>query len=89
MRAPELAALGGALGKLGGGYRKLASRQRPVPEHVRQAIAEFVPKVDDALMRGAAMRTGVAAIFDERDRSVGIAEDMVFLGIDRRIEPLS
>jgi hypothetical protein len=40
-------------------------------------------------MRGATMRAGVAAIFDERDWSVGISKNMVFLGIDRRIEPLS
>jgi hypothetical protein len=59
-----------------------------VAESVGEAITELVAQVDDAIMGAAAMGAGVAAIFDQHDRGVGGAEDMVLGRVDRRVERL-
>ena len=52
------------------------------------AIAELVAQVDDPFVRGAAVRAGVAAIFDEHDRRIGRAEEGVLVGVEQRLEPM-
>ena len=56
------------LDELGRAAREVAAGQRAVAEHVAQAVAELVAHLRDALVGGAAMRAGVAAVLDQRDR---------------------
>ena len=54
---------------------------------MRQPLAKVVAQVNDAIMRRTAVEAGVAAIFHERDRGIGRAEDMVLVRVDRGREP--
>ena len=88
VRVPELLRIVGALHQLGGAARDVAAGERPMPEDVAQPIAELVAHLGDALVGRAAMRAGVAAVFDQRDLGVLGAEDVVVGVIDRAIEPI-
>lgn len=54
-----------------------AALDRPVPEHVTQAIAEELVDLGDEIVRRPAVRARVAAVLDERDLGAGGAEDVI------------
>jgi hypothetical protein len=89
VRLPEPVGIAGALGQLGGAPRNVAAGKRAMPEDVAQAIAELVADLGDPLVRRPAIRARIAAVFDERDRRVGRAEDMVVCLVDRTVEPIA
>jgi hypothetical protein len=86
---PELAVLRGKLCKHGCLGRQLVPRQGAVPECVHEAIAELVEEPDDALVRRTTILACVAAVLDERDRRVGLAEDVIAGAVDGWIEQLA
>ena len=88
MGLPETLRVGRALDKLGGAASEIAPRERLVAEDVAQPVAEPVAHLGDACIRRPAMRAGIAAIFDERNRRVVFSEHMVARGIDGPIEPV-
>jgi hypothetical protein len=59
-----------------------------VAEHIAEPVAQPVAHLGDARIRRPAMRAGIAAIFDERDRRVIFSEHMVARGIDAPVEPI-
>ena len=70
-----------------GAEREIAAGQRPVPERVEELVAEFVAQLENAVVRGATVGAGVAAVFDQLDRRVGRTEEVVGCGIGRPVEP--
>jgi hypothetical protein len=65
VRFPELLCVGCPLDELGGFQGELVPRHRPVAKGVNELITELVTKLYDTFMRSAAVRAGVAAIFDQ------------------------
>ena len=59
-----------------------------MPEHVAQALAEFVAYRSDLLVGGSAIGTSIAPIFDKCDLRIGRAEHMIIVLVDRAIEPM-
>jgi hypothetical protein len=58
-------------------------------KHIAQPVAELVADGGDLLIGSAAIRTGIAAIFDEGDLGVGGAENMILVLIHRAVEPVA
>ena len=87
MRLPEFPLLGGTLGEFRRANCQLTAGQRAMTKDVRKPITKLVTQVDDPIVRCTAVRAGVAAIFNQRDRRIRRAKDMVVIRIDRRIEP--
>ena len=88
VRAPERVLVRGGLRELGGAPREVAAGDRPVPEHVAQAVAEAVAQLRDLLVRRAAVRAGVAAVLDERQVRAGRAEDVVAARVHGAVQPV-
>ncbi len=68
MRFPERIRISRLLDEHGGAVRQLIVSHRAVPEDVAQALADLIARLGDALVGGAAMRAGIAAVLDQRDR---------------------
>jgi len=60
-----------------------------VAEHVAQPGAELVAYLGEAVVGGAAIRAGVAAVFDQRDVGARFAQQMIEALVDRSIEPVA
>ena len=89
VRLPEPLRIIGALDELGGAPRDVAAGQRPMPEHVAQALAEIVADLADLFVGRPAVRTRVAAVLDERDLGVGGTEDVIVGDVHGPIEPIT
>ena len=66
-----------------GAPRQVAAGHRSVAEHIAQALAEHVASFGNRLVGGPAMRTVIAAVFDQRDVGIFATKNMVVCGIDR------
>ena len=82
VRAPERRVVLRGLDELGGAAGDVAAGQRLVAEDVAQPVAELGASLDDVLVGGAAVGTGVAAVLDQRDLGLGRPEDVVPSRID-------
>ena len=89
MRFPEFAGFGGPFGQLGCSNSEVIPRERPVAKRVKEAVPELVAQCNYTLVRRAAVRAGVASIFDERDFGFRRSEKMIFASVEGRIEPLT
>jgi hypothetical protein len=74
------------LSELGGPKGNAVVRERLVAEGIADAVAKLVACLRDALVGSPAVRTGVAAVLDERDLSIHGAEHVVRLLVDRTVE---
>ncbi len=83
MGVPERLGVGRALDQIGGAAGKLVAGERPMPEHIAQAVAKLIAHFGDALVGRAAMGTGIAAIFNQRDGRVRRPEHVVARLVDR------
>jgi hypothetical protein len=86
VRGPERLEHLGKLNEHGCPKRKTVVHERPVSEGVADAVAELVACLRDALVGNPTMRAPVAAVFDERDLSIGGTEHVVRLWVDRPVE---
>ncbi len=86
MRVPELFVIRGGFRELGRWPRNVAADQRPVPEHIAQAIAKLTADLRDALVGRAAVRTGITAVFHQGDRSIHRSEYMIPDAVNRTVE---
>ena len=77
VRAPEGIFAGRRFGNLRGLPREIAAGDRPLAEDVAQPVAVAVAQAHDFLVRGAAVRAGVAAVLDQRELRVVGSEDVV------------
>ena len=76
------------LGELGRAPRDVAAGDRPLPEHVAQAVAEAVAQLRDLLVGRAAVGAGVAAVLDQREVGRRRAEHVVARRVDGAVEPI-
>ena len=88
MGVPERLGVGRTLDQIGGAAGKLVAGERPMPEHIAQAVAKLIAHFGDALVGRAAMGTGIAAIFNQRDGSVGRPEHVIARLVDRTVQPI-
>ncbi len=88
VRLPELLVGGGALGEIRRAAGDVAAGQRPLPEGVAQPVAEAVPHGGDALVGGAAVRAGIAAVLDEGDLGARGTEHVVVGHVHRTVESI-
>ncbi len=65
---PELVCILGALDEDRGAAGEAVVAYRTMAKDIAQPLAELVADFGDALVGGAAMGAGVAAVFDQRDR---------------------
>jgi hypothetical protein len=61
----------------------------PMPKDVSQPIAKLRPDVRNPFVGGTAMRTRIAAIFDERDVGIERTEDVIVCGVYGPLEPIA
>jgi hypothetical protein len=87
MGVPEVVRIANSFYKFGGATTDFIARNGTVPKHIAEAFTQLVANFRDAVIGRAAMRTGVAAVFDQGDRCIDRAKYMVFGRIDRSIKP--
>ena len=89
MRVPEALGVASALDQFRRRMGKIVAGERLVAKHIAKAVAELVPDFRNPLVCGATIRAGIAAVFDERNRSVDRPQNVVLLVVDRPIQPIA
>ncbi|WP_425450284.1 hypothetical protein [Virgifigura deserti] len=60
-----------------------------MPKDIAHAITELIADLGDPVVRRPAVRARITAILDERDLSIGRAENMIGCLVHRTIEPIA
>jgi hypothetical protein len=76
----------GVIGKLRRGTRQLAADERAVPEQVAQTLPELAADLGDALVGGAAVWAGIAALFEQGDGRIARSQEVIQNHIHRPVE---
>src|SRR5690606_16561335 len=88
MSIPKLLGSPRVFDEIRGPARQLAPRDRPMPEHITEPIAELIADLRDLFVGRAAIRAVVTAVFDQRNRRVWRAEHVIVIRIYRPIEAI-
>jgi alpha-D-ribose 1-methylphosphonate 5-triphosphate synthase subunit PhnG len=74
------------LRQLGGGTRIFIAGQRTMAEYVAHLVAEAVAQIGDHFVCGAARGAVIAAVLDQSDRRLRVAQRVIEPAIHRRVE---